>query len=58
LAAVIALGFDLELVEGTKWNPARNDKRIPLVVPKPLQDVKVKMVRRKGFENVKWAMKA
>lgn len=58
LAALIALGFDLELVEGTKWNPPRNDKRIPLVVPKPMQDVKVKMVRRKGFENVKWAMKA
>ncbi|KAH5079858.1 hypothetical protein HBH95_082520 [Parastagonospora nodorum] len=58
LAAIIVLGFDLEPVEDTKWEPPRNDKRIPLVVPKPLQDVKVKMVRRKGFENVKWNMNA
>jgi cytochrome P450 len=60
LAAMMALGFDMKPVEGMTevgWNPPKDDKRFPLVVTKPTQDVRVKIVRRKGWEDVKWDLK-
>ncbi|KAL5116619.1 hypothetical protein ACEQ8H_005497 [Pleosporales sp. CAS-2024a] len=53
LAAMMVMGFDLTPLDG-KWDPPRNEKRFPIVVIKPKRDVRVKMERRKGWENVKW----
>jgi cytochrome P450 len=61
LAAVIAMGFDLQPVKGSErvdWNPPKDEKRFLLVGMKPLRDVNVSFVRRKGWEDVKWVMKA
>jgi hypothetical protein len=57
LAAVLVMGFDMQPVEGLGWNPARDDKRLPLTAAKPLRDVRAKVVRREGWEHVKWEMK-
>ncbi|KAF2125356.1 cytochrome P450 [Dothidotthia symphoricarpi CBS 119687] len=57
LVALLVLGFDLLPVEGAQkvqWDPPRDDKRFPLSVTKPLREVRVKMQRRKGMEDVKW----
>jgi hypothetical protein len=61
LAAVMAMGFDLQPVKGSErvdWNPPKDEKRFLLVGMKPLRDVNVSFVRRKGWEDVKWVMKA
>jgi hypothetical protein len=57
LAAVMALGFDMQPTQGAGWNPPKDDKRFPLVVMKPTRDVKVNLTRRKGWEDVKWDMR-
>ncbi|CAO2647247.1 Nn.00g081690.m01.CDS01 [Neocucurbitaria sp. VM-36] len=60
LTAVLVMGFDMQPVRGAKkldWNPPRDDKRFPLAVTKPLREVKVKLRRRKGYEQVKWVLK-
>lgn len=60
LAAVLVLGFDMQPVHGSdkvQWNPPKNEKKFPLAVVKPTRGVKVKMMRRKGFEDVKWVLK-
>jgi hypothetical protein len=57
LAAVLVLGFDMQPVQGEKWDPPRNEKRFPLGVTRPERDVRVKLTRRKGFEDVRWVLK-
>ncbi|KAH7413760.1 cytochrome P450 [Phaeosphaeria sp. MPI-PUGE-AT-0046c] len=60
LAAVLAMGFDFEPLRGQEkvlWDPPRDEKRFPLVVIKPTKRVKARMVRRKGWEDVKWDLK-
>lgn len=60
LAAVLAMGYDYEPLQGKEkvaWDPPRDEKRFPLVVIKPTKKVEAKMVRRKGWEDVKWNLK-
>jgi hypothetical protein len=57
MAAVFALGFDIQPAQGVEWNPPSDDKRFPLVVMKPKRDVEVTLTRRKGWENVKWDLR-
>jgi cytochrome P450 len=58
LAAVMALGFDLQPVQGTEWDPPRDEKRFPLATTRPVRDLKVRLARREGWESVKWDLKA
>jgi cytochrome P450 len=57
LAAVLVMGFDMITKEGMGWHPARDEKRFPIAAQKPLRDVRAKIVRRKGWEDVKWDLK-
>lgn len=60
LTAVLLMGFDMEPPAGQEkvaWDPPLDDKRFPIAVMKPLKEVNVKLVRRKGMENIKWVMK-
>lgn len=60
LAALMVMGFDLQPPEGmgkVEWNPPKYDKRFPLVVIKPTKEVRARMMRRKGYEDVKWELK-
>ena len=59
LSAALVWGFDLEAPEGkskVEWNPPKDEKKFPLATTKPLRTVDVRMVRRKGRENVKWVL--
>ncbi|KAJ4373466.1 hypothetical protein N0V86_007605 [Didymella sp. IMI 355093] len=56
LSAVMILGFDLEAVDNTAWNPPPNRKRLVVSAMKPLEKVMVSMQRRKGYEGVKWKL--
>ena len=56
LSAVMILGFDMETVEGTAWNPPPDRKRFPTSVEKPSQKLMVRMHRRQGYENVQWKL--
>ncbi|KAH7071345.1 cytochrome P450 [Paraphoma chrysanthemicola] len=60
LVAVYVMGFELQPVGGKvgEWDPIRDDKRFPLAVTKPVGDVRVQASRRRGFEDVKWVLKA
>ncbi|KAH8731892.1 cytochrome P450 [Phaeosphaeriaceae sp. PMI808] len=58
-AAVLVLGYDIQPVKGAQkveWDPAREDKKFPLAVTKPMRGVKGRLVRRKGWEDVKWSL--
>lgn len=60
LAAVLALGFDIVAPKGmdkVEWDPPKDDKRFPLATTKPTRDVRVRLRRREGWENVKWELK-
>lgn len=55
LAAVLALGFEIEQTDGTTLQlPEKDDTRIPLAVVKPVLDPKVRVRRRDGWEGVDW----
>ena len=55
LAAALALGFDIEELDGGKLrSPVKDDTRIPLAVVKPVWDPKVRVKRREGWEHVRW----
>lgn len=57
LSAALLLGFDMDPVDGTTWNPPPDRKRTPIAVMKPLKNLKVKMHVRKEFEGVKWELR-
>ncbi|KAF1363570.1 cytochrome P450 [Lizonia empirigonia] len=57
LAAVLIMGFDIEPIGGTKWNPPADTKRIPVAVMKPMAPLNVRMKVRKEFEGVTWEMR-
>lgn len=57
LAAVLVMAFDMQPADSVEWDPPRDEKRFPIGVTKPLRDVRVKVTRRKGFEDVKWVLK-
>lgn len=57
LAAVLIMGFDIEPIGGTKWNPPADTKRIPVAVMKPTAPLNVRMKVRKEFEGVTWEMR-
>ena len=56
LAAVMIMGFDMEPTNDTKWNPSSDAKRMPIVVPRPTEQLHVKIKVRKEFEGVTWQM--
>jgi cytochrome P450 len=57
LAAVLAMGFDIQIAqEGMGWNPARDETRFPIAAQKPMRDVRARIVRRKGWEDIKWEL--
>jgi hypothetical protein len=56
LAAVMIMGFDMEPTSDTKWNPSADAKRMPIVVPRPTEQLDVKIEVRKEFEGVTWEM--
>lgn len=56
LSAVMILGFDLEMVDNSAWNPPPDRKRISLSAIKPLEKLVVRMQRRKDFESVEWKL--
>ena len=54
-AAVLATGFDILDVDGGPLQlPQKDDTRIPLSVMKPVHDPRVRIQRRRGWENVEW----
>ena len=54
-AAILALGFDMKDVDGGILRlPEKDDMRIPLSVMKPVRDPRVRIRRRRGWENVLW----
>lgn len=57
LAAVLIMGFDLELVNGTTWSPPADVKRIPIAAMKPMAPLDVKVRVRKEFEGVRWELR-
>lgn len=58
-AAVLAMGFDIQDVGGeTLQVPDKDDMRIPLSVMKPVFDPQVSITRRKGWEDVRWHIRA
>ncbi|KAF2626573.1 cytochrome P450 [Macroventuria anomochaeta] len=56
LSAVLLLAFDMEAIDGTDWNPPPDTKRTPISVMRPLKELKVRLQRRKEFENIKWKL--
>jgi cytochrome P450 len=58
LAAVLALGFELQPVDGTEWDPPRDEKRFPIATTRPVRELRVRLTRREGWESVKWDLKA
>lgn len=60
LVAVLVLGWEFAPITGEekiRFDPPKDEKRMPLGVVKPLRDVPVSMKRRKGMENIKWVLK-
>ncbi|KAF3054100.1 hypothetical protein E8E11_011637 [Didymella keratinophila] len=57
LAAVMIMGFDMKPTNDTKWNPSADAKRLPFVVPRPTEQLDVKIKVRKEFKDVTWEMK-
>ncbi|KAJ4352907.1 hypothetical protein N0V95_003816 [Ascochyta clinopodiicola] len=57
LAAVLIMGFDMEPVNGTTWNPPADVKRLPIAVMKPMAPLTVRMKIRDEFKGVKWEMR-
>lgn len=56
ISAALLLGFDMETIGGTAWNPPPDTKRTPISAMKPLKQLKVKLRRREEFESVKWEL--
>lgn len=56
LSAVMIMGFDMEVVDETAWNPPPDRKRVPISVQKPLNKLVVRMHRRQGYESVQWKL--
>ena len=56
LSAAVIMGFDMEVVDTTAWNPPPDRKRVLVSVMKPLEKLMVKMHRRQGYENVQWKL--
>jgi cytochrome P450 len=59
LAALMVMAFDMHPPKETNnidWDPPTIDSS-PLVVNKPTREVRVKLVKRKGYEDVKWDLK-
>lgn len=56
LAAVMILGFEIETIDNTTWNPPPDRNRPPVAVAKPLKKLMVRMYRRQGYENVQWKL--
>lgn len=56
LTAVIVLGFEMETMDNSAWNPPPDTKRAPISVQKPLNKLVVRMHRRQGYENVQWKL--
>ncbi|KAF2837293.1 cytochrome P450 [Patellaria atrata CBS 101060] len=55
--AMMVLGFDMEEADGGRIRlPEKDEQTVPLSVMKPKKDIQVRMMRREGFENVKWEM--
>ncbi|KIX09960.1 uncharacterized protein Z518_01041 [Rhinocladiella mackenziei CBS 650.93] len=55
----LLMAFDMTRPDGTTLRrPLRDDEKIPLSVIKPKEDVKIRIRRRKGFENTLWWLKA
>ncbi|KAF9691170.1 hypothetical protein EKO04_010672 [Ascochyta lentis] len=57
LAAVLIMGFDMEPIDGTTWNPPADVKRIPIAVMKPMKPLDVRMKIREEFKGVRWEMR-
>ncbi|KAF3009441.1 hypothetical protein E8E13_000969 [Curvularia kusanoi] len=57
LAAVLIMGFDMDPVDGTSWNPPADTFRIPIAAMKPLARLNIRMRVRKEFEGVRWELK-
>lgn len=54
--AMMVLGFDLESVDGKALElPKTKSALLPLSIYRPQKDLKVRVKRRKGVENVKWS---
>lgn len=56
LAAVLIMGFDMQPVNGTTWNPPADVKRVPIAAMKPMAPLDVRLRVRKEFEGVAWEM--
>ncbi|OCK79732.1 cytochrome P450 [Lepidopterella palustris CBS 459.81] len=59
--AGVVMAFDLVPTEGAsgiRFDPPKDEKRVPIGVMKPLDEVRARMRKRSGLENVKWVLKA
>jgi cytochrome P450 len=59
LTAAFITGWDFEAPEGqteVKWNPPKDEKRFPFAVVKPLEELSVKVKRRRSMEDVDWVL--
>ncbi|KIW91967.1 uncharacterized protein Z519_06949 [Cladophialophora bantiana CBS 173.52] len=57
--AYLLMAFEISAPDGTPITlPPRDNEKIPLSVIKPKGDVKVKITRRKGFEDTTWRLLA
>ncbi|OAP63583.1 hypothetical protein AYL99_02810 [Fonsecaea erecta] len=57
--AYLLMAFDISTPDGTSIKPPpRDNEKIPLSVIKPKGDVKVRIQRRKGYEDVSWRLLA
>lgn len=55
-SAVMILGFEMEAVDNSAWNPPPDRNKPPITVMKPLEKLTVRMHRRQGYENVQWKL--
>ena len=53
--AAMIMGFDMAPAEGEWVIPKIKDYRLMTAILEPVKDVKVRVVRRKGFEDARWA---
>ncbi|KAH0832633.1 cytochrome P450 [Fonsecaea pedrosoi] len=57
--AYLLMAFDISTPDGTPITlPPRDNEKIPLSVIKPKGDMKVRINRRKGYEDVSWRLVA